>query len=391
MKLLHVIASANPAGGGPIEGIIRQNNAMAAHGSRDLVTADRPDAPFLADFPMRVHALGLRPKVLHYVPISRYGYTPHLVPWLRKHARDYDAVVVNGLWNYAAAAAARALPDAGVPYFVYPHGMMDPWFQKTYPFKHLAKQASWLAFEGRLLAHADAVLFTTQEEMELAADQFWGHRYRGVVANYGTEAPPVSSDAQLAALHTAVPELGDRPFLLFLSRIHPKKGCDLLIKAFAACAAEHPDLQLVMAGPDSEGLTDRLKRQAEAAGIAKSVHWPGMLVGDAKWGAFYGTLAFVLPSHQENFGIVVAEALACSTPVLITDKVNIWREVEAGGGGIVTEDTAKSVEEGLRQLLSLSPSTLAAMRISARKTFDQNFNLSQVVPRLREILATTRR
>ena len=360
-------------------------------GSRELVTADRPDAPFLADVPIRVHALGLQPKILHHLPISRYGYTPHFVPWLRRHVREFDAVVVNGLWNYAAAAASRVLPEAGVPYFVFPHGMMDPWFRKTYPLKHLAKQVSWLAFEGRLLAHADAVLFTTEEEQELAANQFWGHRYREKVAGYGTEAPPARNDTQLAAFHAAVPRLGNRPFVLFLSRVHPKKGCDILIKAFAACAVEHPELQLVIAGPDSDGLTERLKHQAEIAGIADAVHWPGMLTGDAKWGAFYATRAFVLPSHQENFGIVVAEALACSTPVLITNKVNIWREVEAAGGGVVTDDNALSIEAGLRTLLSLTPNTWAAMRTAARQTFDEHFNLAQVAPRLTEILANTRR
>jgi len=387
VNILHIIASVDPTCGGPIEGILRQNEALNGVGRRELVCLDSQDAPFLANYPFPVHAVG--PKA--YRPLgrdrlSRFGYTPRLVPWLRANVRNYDAVIVNGLWNYASVGAARVLPTAGVPYFVFTHGMIDPWFRKTYPFKHLQKQAFWLAFEGRLLRHANAVLFTTEEEQRLAEGQFWGHPFKGRVVGYGTTPAPPATAAQNTAFRATVPALGVRPYLLFMSRIHEKKGCDLLVEAFARCAAEAGDLDIVMAGPDRDDLRPKLEVQARALGIAERIHWPGMLAGEAKWGALRGAEAFILPSHQENFGIVVAEALACGTPVLTTDKVNIWREVEAGGAGLITADDADGIESLIRRFLALSPKARAQMGAAGLATFLAHFDVGTAARTLMDVI-----
>ena len=174
LRLLHLIASVDPRGGGPIEGLTRQEAATRMRVVREVVTLDAPDAPFVEAFPIKVHALGdgrHRPA-----PMGKIGYTPRLVPWLKAHARDYDAVIVNGLWNYAAVGGARALPGSPTPYFVFPHGMLDPWFREAKPFKHWVKQASWLPFEGRLLAGAQAVFFTSEEERRRDPGQVLGQR-----------------------------------------------------------------------------------------------------------------------------------------------------------------------------------------------------------------------
>jgi glycosyltransferase involved in cell wall biosynthesis len=387
LKLLHIIASVDPASGGPIEGILRQNEAMMGAGRREVVSLDSPGALFLSDYPIPVHALGpQRCRSVGRNRISRFRYTSRLVPWLRENVRNYDAVVVNGLWNYASVGASRVLPTAGVPYFVFTHGMMDPWFRQTYPFKHLQKQAFWLAFEGRLMRHASAVLFTTEEEQRLAEGQFWGHPYTGRVVGYGTTTPPPPAPAQHAAFRATVPALGGRPYLLFMSRIHPKKGCDLLIEAFARCAAEAGDLDIVMAGPDRDGLKPKLEAQARALGLAERIHWPGMVADDAKWGALRGAVAFVLPSHQENFGIVVAEALACGAPVLITDKVNIWREVEAGGAGLIATDDAAGIESLIRRFLALSSDARAQMGAAGVATFKAHFDVNTTARTLMDVL-----
>lgn len=387
LRILHVIASVDPASGGPIEGILQQNRALGEAGRRDVVSLDSPNAPFLRDFPVAVHALG--PAL--YRPtgrgrVSRFGYSPRLVPWLRENVRNYEAVVVNGLWNYASVGASRVLPKAGVPYFVFSHGMMDPWFRRTYPLKHLQKQAFWLAFEGRLLRHADAVLFTTDEEQRLAAGEFWGHSYKGVVVGYGTTAPPPADRAQSAAFRQLVPTLGDRPYLLFMSRIHQKKGCDLLIEAFARCAAAAPQLDVVIAGPDRDELKPQLVARARSLGVGGRIHWPGMLAGDAKWGAMRGAEAFILPSHQENFGIVVAEALACGVPVLITDKVNIWREVQTGGAGLVAPDDVDGVEALIRGFLALAPGKRDQMGAAGFATFSKHFDVKATARKMLEVL-----
>lgn len=383
MKVLHVIATADPTSGGPIEGIIRQNEATKDICERELVTVDPPTAPFLESFGLRVHALGRDPDASFNRGFLRhYGYTPRLVPWLRRHAREYDVVIVNGLWNFTAFGGAMTLPSQRTPYFVFTHGMMDPWFKKTYPLKHFVKIAFWLLAEGRLLAGARSVFFTSEEERRLARGQFPLWRYNEQVVGYGTAAPPAASAAQRAAFRAVTPELGDRPYLLFLSRIHRKKGCDLLIDAFAKVAAQRPHLQLVIAGPDQEGLVSVFQERAKALGIADRIHWPGMLKGDAKWGAYRGAEAFILPSHQENFGIVVAEAMACGTPVLITNKVNIWREIEATGAGLVENDDAAGTEALLRGWLAMDAVQQAAMREAALRAFRSHFDVAEVAPAL---------
>jgi glycosyltransferase involved in cell wall biosynthesis len=174
--------------------------------------------------------------------------------------------------------------------------------------------------------------------------------------------------------------------MLFLSRIHEKKGCDLLVEAFARVARSDPSLCLVIAGPDQTGWVAKLKDRAERLGIADRITWPGMLQGDLKWGAFYAAEVFCLPSHQENFGIVVAEALACGKPVLVSNKVNIWREIETDGAGLVNDDTLEGTVKGLQQWLALTPEAKQKMQKSARRSFVARFRIDRVAESLINIL-----
>ena len=171
----------------------------------------------------------------------------------------------------------RALAKGRTPYFVYAHGMLDPYFNKVLPLKALAKQILWWFSEGHLVANASNVFFATEEERRLARQSFWLFRYRERVVAFGTKDVAGSADAQIALFRTLLPQLAGRQFILFLSRIHPKKGRDLLIQAFAKAAAENKELDLVMAGPDSVGWGSRLIRIAEDLGVADRIHWPGML------------------------------------------------------------------------------------------------------------------
>ena len=380
LRLLHVISSCNPAHGGPIEGLIRQAEATRGGRESQIVSLDLPDDPWVSATPLKVYPMGIRGFLPP--PLRHWGYSPKLVPWLKAHAHDYDAVIVHGLWNYAAFGASRVLPGGSTPYFVFTHGMMDPWFQETYPLKHAAKQLFWAVGEGRLLGGAKSVLFTSEEERHLARGQFRGHPYVETVVGYGTSAPPAPSHAQICAFHKAAPAIRDRPYLLFLSRIHFKKGCDLLIEAFARTCDLQPSLQLVIAGPGSPDLVESLRAQARHLGVADRIHWPGMLQGEAKWGAFHGADAFILPSHQENFGIVVAEAAACGTPVLITDKVNIWREIAQEEGGLVETDTLDGVTRLLSRWHAMTLDERRAMSSKAVFLFRTHFDVDEVAPAL---------
>lgn len=387
MNILRVIATVNPESGGPIEGIAMSAPILKEQGChQEIVSLDSPLDPWVQTSPLPVYPLGIRnPRYLELrrkIPWLRYGYTPHFVPWLKKNASRYDAVIVHGLWNYVALGSWRALAKSETPYFVFAHGMLDPYFNRVHPLKSLAKQILWWFSEGRLIANARNVLFTTEEEQRLASKSFWPFRGKGRVVAYGIRDIPQDADAQIAAFRSALPQLGGRRFFLFLSRIHPKKGCDLLLNAFASIAANYPEIDLVMAGPDQKGWEKTLRKLAGDLGIAGRVHWPGMLKGDMKWGAFRAAEAFVLPSHQENFGIVVAEAMACGTPVLTTDKVNTWREVQASGAGLVAEDSVEGVTGLLERFLALTPAERQAMARRARQGFAEKFDLAALGPQL---------
>lgn len=380
MKVLHIIASVDPASGGPAEYLRHITAAMAEQGhDAEIVCLDPNGADFLGLYLVPIAALGRW--------AGPYGFCPELGPWITDNADRFDVAVIHGLWNHAAIGSRRALRGAGLPYVVFAHGMLDPWFAGRHRFKHLLKRLVWSFAQGPVLRDAYAVLFTCAEERRLAEGAFSGHAFTSRIVAFGTAAPPPADPAQTAAFRAAVPALGERSYLLFLGRLHPKKGLDLLVEAFAGIAPSKPGLDLVIAGPDQAGMQSKLMARANALGIEARIHWPGMLSGATKWGAFRGAEAFVLPSHQENFGIAVAEAMACRVPVLISNKVNIWREVEDCGGGLVANDDAAAFERLLGRWLALPEAEKLSMREAARHGFARHFHIEIAATDLMEALA----
>lgn len=379
MRILHVIASVNPEEGGVVEAVrqICLNMGKLGHLS-EVVCNDAPDAAWLPDAGLPVvHALG---------PAGGFGYNPAWGPWLNENVRRFDAVILHGLWKYPFIAVRRAMRESRTPYFVFPHGMLDPWFKKTYPLKHLKKWIYWLLAERMILRDAHAVIFTCDEERRLARRTFWPYKVNEVVAALGIAEPPIDHGDVKEAFLSCYPMLRGKRILLFLGRIHEKKGCDLLLQAFARLAHEDEALHLVMAGPDQTGWAKVLQQEAERLGVAARVTWPGMLLGPRKWGAYHAAEAFCLPSHQENFGIVVAEALACGKPVLLSNKVNIWREVVASGAGLVAEDDLEGTVQSLAEWLSMTDEARARMSSSAYACFMENFHIEQTTRKLAGIV-----
>jgi glycosyltransferase involved in cell wall biosynthesis len=266
--------------------------------------------------------------------------------------------------------------------------MLDPWFKKEYPLKHLKKWMYWPWAEYRVLRDARAVLFTCEEERRLARTSFWLYRCNEVVVSYGTAKPKGDPDVERREFLEHYPELRGKRLALFMGRIHPKKGCDLVIEAFAKVLGQQPDWRLVIAGPDQVGLRESLNYHAAELGIAPQVTWTGMLGGTMKWGALRAAEVFLLPSHQENFGIAVAEALAAGVPALISNKVNIWREIEADGAGVVAEDTLGGACGMLQTYAELPAERQQAMRRAARACFEERFEIKKAAETLHAVLAS---
>ncbi|MBN8820847.1 MAG: glycosyltransferase [Spirosoma sp.] len=369
MKLLHVINSMDPAMGGPCQGIrnvIEESERLGIY--REVACLDDPSADYLGKDSFRIHALG--PKV--------------------------------GLWLYPSYGAWKAIKSykktssKELKIFVMPHGMLDPYFQKTSTrkLKAIRNWFYWEFLEKNVVNDADCLLFTCEEELQLARDTFSSYHPKNTKnVGYGIEEPPVFSDSMSAAFYAKCPEVKNKPYLLFLSRINYKKGIDLLIKSYSMVLTDYTSRgkevpKLVIAGPglDTAYGEKMLDLVSEHANLKGQVFFPGMLSGPSKWGAFYGCEAFILPSHQENFGIALVEALACRKPVLTTSQVNIWREITEGNAGFIVDDTLDGTKELLEKFLTLDDVTKCNMGLNARSTFEYNFSIKNSVRRFTDVI-----
>jgi glycosyltransferase involved in cell wall biosynthesis len=388
MRILRSTHSVNPAIGGPIESIKQSSAVLAKWGHTvEIVSLDAPRDRWVGECPVKVHALG--------PGRGSYGYASAFTPWVTERRANYDAVIVHGVWQYSSFGVWRALHGTSTPYYVFPHGMLDPWFKRTYPLKHLKKLLYWPWGEYRVLRDAAAVLFTSEAERRLARESFSRYRCREEVVNYGTAAPSLDLPEARDHFFGLFPHLRGKRILLFLGRLAEKKGCDLLIQAFADVrAAGGGDLHLVLAGPaSSETYLDHLKQLARDAlgdnGAETALTFTGMLTGGSKWGAFSAADAFVLPSHQENFGIAVVEAMACGTPVLISNQVNIWREITEDGAGFAEDNTRAGTARMLTRWLSIGEADAKRMRESAKTSFAKRFEIQRATESLLAVMQGT--
>jgi glycosyltransferase involved in cell wall biosynthesis len=378
LKILQTIQTLNPETGGVACAVLSLSGAMQHRGADiTIVTQDDPAAPWLRDLPMCVHALGEGK--------TSYRYSRRLRDWLRQHAGEFDCAIANGLWQYHAFALARECRKKSVPYFVFPHGMLDPWFKRTYPLKHFKKWFYWPWADYRVLRDAAAVIFAAEEERLLARQSFWLYRAHEVVSPLGVEAPSETGPGAKHLFLAKFPEIKKTRMLLFLGRIHPKKGCDMLIDALPRHPSADP-VTLVLAGPDQVGWTAQLRERVNRMDVSPRVIFPGMLEGLLKRGAFENADAFILPSHQENFGMSVVEALSYGVPVLISDKVNIWREIEADLAGYVEPDDLAGTTRLIQRWLHTPPPERERMRANARQCFTQRLEIGRAADSLLKIL-----
>jgi glycosyltransferase involved in cell wall biosynthesis len=403
MKVLHVISGMNPEGGGVcqavrgmISGLTRLNCA------NEVVSLDDPQSAFLCIDSFPIHACGPGEG-----PWCR---NPALSAWLGDNVCRFDALIIHGLWQYHSYAAWKAVKVARgtaggrhIKLFVMTHGMLDPWFQKlsVRPFKAVRNWLFWKVVEKTVVNEADGLLFTCEQECRLARLSFRPYKPKSEhVVGLGVELPPEFNDRMPKAFQRSCHSFQAKKYFLFLSRIHPKKGVDLLIRAYSELHAkatnsngqlDHTNKEwhrddipsLVIAGPGLESDYGReMQELVTNLSLSGCVYFLGMLTGDAKWGAFYGCETFVLPSHQENFGIAVVEALGCGKPVLISNQVNIWREIENAGAGVVSEDSFEGTKGILDRWMRLSYCDKEAMQRNAAICYAAHYDVNHAAERL---------
>jgi len=371
-----MVQTLDPRSGGVATAVLSLSEAIARQGHDvEITTLDAPDAERPTATSLPIHALARRPQ--------GYGYSPHLLPWLQEHGSKFDCAIVNGCWQYSGLAAWRQFAHSPVPYYVFPHGMIDPWFKRTYPLKHLKKWLYWPWAEYRVLRDARGVIFTSDAERLQARKSFSLYRARERVSPLGIETPPAGSSDEFFA---RFPHLRGKRIVLFLGRLHVKKGCDLLINAFEQTAPDDESIGLVIAGPDQDGHEATLRARASRSSKGDRIHFVGMLEGVVKWGALRAADVFILPSHQENFGLSVVEALACGVPVLISKPVNISTEVQEDGAGFVDSDDLPGTARLLQRWFSMGEAERNAMRPRAAACFAKRFEIGRAATLLLNIL-----
>jgi len=400
MRLLHAIDKMNPERGGVCQALKTIISGLSEYGvTNEVVCLDSPMEKFITNSKLKIHALG---------PSDKYwSYSSKLMPWLRNNFDKYDMVIVHGLWQYPTYALQKIKKEfkkntkspSNLPgLYVMPHGMLDPYFQTASDrkLKAIRNKIYWELIEKKVVNNADGLLFTCETECLLARIPFKPyHPRKEIIVGLGVETPPQFNPKMKASFIKQCKGINENKYLLFLSRIHEKKGVDILLGAYAHLInrennrADTPEIpKLVIAGP---GIKSEYGKKIQFSinnnpDLKENVFLPGMLSGDAKWGAFYECEAFILPSHQENFGIAIVEALACSKPVLITNKVNIWREILSFEAGFIEDDTMEGAIKLIQNWWNLSRSGKEEMSKQAKKCFKKKFTISATSKSLMEVL-----
>jgi glycosyltransferase involved in cell wall biosynthesis len=230
-----------------------------------------------------------------------------------------------------------------------PHGMLDP---NSVRRKRVKKWLYAKLVEAPNLRRAARLVYTHAEEERLARQSVSGLPGGQIVPLAADDPPTTDRDRLASEFFERHPDLTDGPIVLFLGRLHPKKGLDLLLPAFAEVARSVPAARLVLVGPGDLGYVAKLKTATAAGNIAERVAFLGSLAGREKWAALAAANVFALPSYQENFAITAVEAMSIGTPVLLSQRVNIWPDVKSANAGIISELDTTLIAGNLVKVLS---------------------------------------
>jgi glycosyltransferase involved in cell wall biosynthesis len=353
LRVLHVVPSFWPAEryGGPIVSVRRLCEALVGQGLSVDVATTNADGPEDLDVDVSDWtALGtLRVRYFRRWPRLDYGFSPSLYRFLVRSAHEYDLFHITSTFSFPALAAGIAARRAGVPYVVSPRGNLQQWALNHRGWK---KAPYWHLLERRHLERAARLHATAGQEAERLRQVLPGARV--FIAPNGIDIPSFAP----------VPRLPRR--LVFLGRIHRVKGFDVLIPALGELARTHPDVETVVAGPDDVGEWARVQARIQATSPRPNVRWIGAVEGEAKWQLLASARALVLPSHTENFGQAVVEALACRTPVVVSRNCP-WQLVEERGAGAWFENRPEVLAAALRDMLDADVPRYEAMQGAAAR------------------------
>ncbi len=387
LRVLHVTSGLAPRLGGPSKAALEMCQALAGRGLHVVLFTTNLDergrwspfaAPKVLEVPTdrSVHIGGLE---IRYFPTkwpSRFVFSPAMASALRRRMREFDIIHVHSLYLFPTLAAAHYARRYGVPYIIRPHGTLDPYLRRRHRLRKMIY--GWL-IERRNLDSAAAVHFTSQDEADLVRPL--GIKSPGLVVPLGVNTAEFEALPPRGTYRGLHPWLQGKQLVVFLGRLTPKKGLDLLVRAFAQVARKFPDAHLVIAGPDDEDFSADVRTWLKQAGVFSRTSMPGMLLGAEKLALLADADVWVLPSYTENFGLAAVEAMACGIPVVLTDKINIHREVSRAHAGLVVACQAEALAGAISDVL-LNHSLRLHLSAAARRLVHSQFTWDAAVTEL---------
>jgi glycosyltransferase involved in cell wall biosynthesis len=388
MRVLEVVREMDQRHGGPPRVVVGHALQLKAHGIDVEVAclAPRGEANRVRDAWPELRSAGIALNIFDYTPPQLIGRSLDLQAFVEQRIHDFDVMHAHGVWEQSLAASARALRSAGKPYVISPHGMLDHWSRRRSAWK------KWLArnFLGTraFLRGADAIVYGTPDEAREAEDlRLPGRQY--IIPN-GIEPARFQrqNDDDCGRLSARFPAIAAwETVVLFYGRLHPKKGFDLLIEAFARLHLDYPGAGIFAAAiAHDDDYTAALRRKIADYGLQSHVVLTTEIVGGDSRVVFDMADIFVLPSHQEGFSMAIIEAMACGIPVLITDACHMNDVVEWRAGKVVPV-SVDGIEAGLRELLGMDKAALAEMGLRGREVAHGTFNWSRIGSQLADMFS----
>lgn len=375
MRVLHVIPSLSPSSGGPSVALPAMARALAARGVSVSVLTTDDDGPG-----RRVSGVPLGAEIpqeggwsVRYFPKQTefYKVSLPLRRWLRQHVHEYDVVHVHAVFSFSSLAACRAAAARRVPFIVRPLGVLNRWGMANR--RRLVKSLSFNLLELPMLRRATAMHYTSRMELEEAAR--FQLRNRQEIIPIGIDLSPFASLPPAAVFTGQFPAAAGKRGVLFLSRIDVKKGIDLLLAAFARVHAAHPETHLIVCGGGSPELVTKLQAAAQSLGLAGHITWTGEVTGKTRLAAFAAAELFVLPSHSENFGIALLEAMAAGLACVSSDQVAL--AMDAGQAVRVVPLDVEVIAQAMDGLLS-STAKRDALAAAGRELAFKNYSLESM-------------